>query len=76
MFTSGRLFNLQSSQLNDPDEIDSDIVQPSDIVDELAKWTSKSSGGYQERWPDMMRVIEVYKCTVNILLNYKFILLL
>ena len=36
---------------------------PTDIVDAIADWTGdKSDVSLREKWPDMMRAIEVRKC--------------
>ena len=37
---------------------------PLGVVDALAEWSAKESGGLQEKWPDMLRVMEVHLCSV------------
>ena len=38
---------------------------PLGVVDALAEWSGKESGGLHEKWPDMLRVMEVHLCSVR-----------
>ena len=40
------------------------MAVPLGVVDALAEWSGKESGGLQEKWPDMLRVMEVHLCSV------------
>ena len=40
------------------------LAIPLGVFDSLAEWSGKESGGLHEKWPDMLRMMEVYLFSV------------